>query len=52
MNAGQNGAGGIRLGSAKSAVPEQVQFKYDRADKRLFIEAVWDGITWDWDFRD
>ena len=36
---------------ATFTAPSFSSFTYDRADKQLFIEAVWDGITWDWDFQ-
>jgi hypothetical protein len=37
--------------SATFTAPTFSSFAYDRADKQLFIEAEWDGITWDWDFQ-
>ena len=37
--------------SATFTAPTFSSFTYDRADKQLFVEAVWDGITWDWDFQ-
>ena len=31
--------------------PTFSSFSYDLTDNQLTVEAVWDGITWNWDFQ-